>query len=304
MNNSGVYKINFPNGKSYIGISVNIKKRISRHNLDARKEKPQYPVHKAIKKYYGQITMDNVEIIEFINASDKKLMSEREKYWIKYYNTFLDKDKGYNLTPGGDGASEGIYNNSSKLNKTQLNQVYDLLINSNLYIYEIAKKFNLSPEAISNINTGKSYYNNDLTYPLRKDTKFQKGMKVATGTNNHLSKLTEEDIFDIYNLLQNSILSLKEIGEQYNVSYTIISMINRGLRYQKDNYSYPLRKERNGQKKVDNETLENIIFDIINTKLPYTKIAEKYSLSVDTIRRINQGKNYKLNDLNYPLRKR
>lgn len=53
MNNSGVYKINFPNGKSYIGISVNIKKRISRHNLDARKEKPQYPVHKAIKKYYG-----------------------------------------------------------------------------------------------------------------------------------------------------------------------------------------------------------------------------------------------------------
>lgn len=32
----GVYKINFPNGKSYIGISNNILRRIHEHNNDKR----------------------------------------------------------------------------------------------------------------------------------------------------------------------------------------------------------------------------------------------------------------------------
>lgn len=31
---SGIYKINFPNGKSYIGLSNNILRRIKEHNND------------------------------------------------------------------------------------------------------------------------------------------------------------------------------------------------------------------------------------------------------------------------------
>jgi len=33
---SGIYKINFPNGKSYIGKAVDIKRRIKEHNYDKR----------------------------------------------------------------------------------------------------------------------------------------------------------------------------------------------------------------------------------------------------------------------------
>lgn len=33
---SGIYKINFPNGKSYIGRAVDIKSRIKEHNYDKR----------------------------------------------------------------------------------------------------------------------------------------------------------------------------------------------------------------------------------------------------------------------------
>lgn len=37
---SGVYKINFPNGKSYIGISNNMYRRMLEHNNDFRNQLP------------------------------------------------------------------------------------------------------------------------------------------------------------------------------------------------------------------------------------------------------------------------
>ena len=299
---SGIYKINFPNGKSYIGLSNNIERRINEHNQEAKN--PIYPIHKAIKKYYGIIELDkNVEVLELIDSSNRVLMQEREKYWIDYYHTYLTQEKGYNLTPGGDGASLGIHNSSAKLKQEQLEQVYDLLINSDYYIYQIAELFFISSEAISKINVGKSYYNEKLAYPLRTDTKFKKGHFVEKGVNNHLSKLKEEQINEIYILLKTSNLSLREIAKQYEVSYSVISAINRGLRYNKPNYSYPVRKENRGNMKIDEETLKLIINDIANSKDSLTKIAKKYFVSKDTIYRINKGENYFKEDITYPIRK-
>lgn len=303
MKKSGIYKINFPNGKSYVGMSVDIENRIKEHNNDALK--PKYPVHEAIKKYYGKIELfSNVEILEEIDPSNRQLMSEREKYWINYYRTFIDKNKGYNLTPGGDGASTGIYNSSAKLNQDQLELIYDLLLNSEYYIYQIAELFLISPEAISNINLGKTYYNQQLQYPLRDNTRFKKGHYVEKGVNNHLSCFSQEDINNIYILLKSSNLSLNEIAEKYNVSYTTISYINRGLRYQKDNCIYPIRKENKGNMLFDDETLYKVIEDIQNSKISLAKLAQKYSVSKDTIYRINKGENYHQDNLNYPLRKK
>ena len=106
---SGIYKINFPNGKSYIGLSNNIQKRINQHNRSARLDNPLLPVHRAIALY------KNVEILEEISPENRELLNERERYWIKYYQT-CDNDKGYNLTNGGDGAGVGVGNISAKLN--------------------------------------------------------------------------------------------------------------------------------------------------------------------------------------------
>ena len=58
--------------------------------------KKKAPVDKAIKKYYGKI--DNVTIIE---KCPPNCLNEREKYWIKYYNS-IDKTIGYNISPGGE----------------------------------------------------------------------------------------------------------------------------------------------------------------------------------------------------------
>ena len=300
---SGIYKINFPNQKSYIGLSCNIEQRIKSHNNSAKN--PKYPVHKAIKKYFGQITLsENVEILEEIDSSNREYMQEREKYWIDFYRTFLDKEQGYNLTPGGDGASLGINNFSAKLDQESLNQIYDLLLNSNYYIYQISELFLISPEAVSKINNGKSYFNENLTYPLRESTKFKKGRFVEKGCKNHLSKLNEAQVDEIYKLLELSNLSLYQIAQQYNISYTIISMINRGLRYNKNNYEYPIRKGNKGNEKIDRDTLLLIINDIENSKISLAKIAEKYMVSKDTIYRINKGETYYQKNTIYPLRKK
>lgn len=300
---SGIYKINFPNGKSYIGLSNNIARRLKEHNNEAKIGTNKYPVHQAITKYGPAILFYNVQILEYIMPLDRMQLIEREKYWISYYNTYLDKDKGYNLTPGGDGSAAGIYNHQAKFNEVSINEIYDLLINhTNVLIKDIAQKYSISEMAISEINNGKRYYNPELIYPLRPGTKFKIGQNVPKGVDNHQAKLNQKQIDEIYELLANSNISLKDIANKYKISYTVISAINRGLRYNYSNFNYPIRQSINGNSKFDIEQLQLIINDIQNTNLSLKDISQKYSVSYDTIRRINKGETYKMSYLIYPLR--
>ena len=47
----GIYKINFPNGKIYIGLSNQIRTRILTHISKDYAEHPELPISKAIHKY-------------------------------------------------------------------------------------------------------------------------------------------------------------------------------------------------------------------------------------------------------------
>lgn len=295
-NTAGIYKINFPNGKSYIGKAINLRKRMNGYNSTSSQL-----VDKKIKEYLGTLT--EVEILEYLCTDDNNILNEREQYWIAYYNTFKDRTKGYNLTPGGDGPGLGVNNREAKLNQEQLNKVYDLLINHReIYIYEIANNFNISAEAISDINLGKRYFNKNLTYPLRPAPP----IKVEKGINNHLSKFSEDDINEIYDLLINdNTLSLKEIAIKKNVCYGTISNINRGLRYQKEGYVYPLRsKNKNANFKLSDKEVLEIYNLLTNTTLSLKKIGEQFNVSQDTIIRINKGENYHKDNYEYPIRKK
>lgn len=93
----GIYKINFPNNKIYIGLSNNIKRRIKEHYNDGR---AGMNCHKAIMKYYNNPDEIDVEILEQIEIEDYRILSELERKWIKYYDA-NNKEKGYNRTSGG-----------------------------------------------------------------------------------------------------------------------------------------------------------------------------------------------------------
>lgn len=97
----GIYKItNLINNKSYIGKSSNIEKRWEYHKKrynDIREHNKS--LYKAFRKY----GLNNFlfEIIELMDNNYEKIGNEREKYWIKYYNSY--GSTGYNETEGGDG---------------------------------------------------------------------------------------------------------------------------------------------------------------------------------------------------------
>ena len=134
----GIYKIeNLINGKIYIGKSVNIEKRFRTHINDSFNEnKPEYNhlIHKAIRKY--KANNFSFDIIEECDESD---LNSREMYWIHIYDCcVLDgKDKGYNMTRGGEGSSSiDIY------------KVYELW-DEGLSVTEIAEKLHNDKHAVS-----------------------------------------------------------------------------------------------------------------------------------------------------------
>lgn len=89
-----IYKYIYnPTGEMYIGQTTNLEKRKKEHLNDYRSNQK---FHNLLRKHLNDFT---IEIIED-NIQDS-LLDDREKYWIKYYNTFLGP--GFNLTEGGDG---------------------------------------------------------------------------------------------------------------------------------------------------------------------------------------------------------
>ena len=65
------------------------------------------------------------------------------------------------------------------------------------------------------------------------------------GTSNACSKISKQQLLEIYNLLQNSSLSQKEIADLYHVGNDVISTINHGKSRRLDGYVYPLRDNTN-----------------------------------------------------------
>lgn len=92
---------NIKNGKKYIGKTVKtLSSRKSEHL--ARLKKGNYNhlyLYRAFLKY--GIENFNWEILE--QGNSKELLGEREKHWINYYDT-TNRDRGYNLSLGGEGS--------------------------------------------------------------------------------------------------------------------------------------------------------------------------------------------------------
>lgn len=110
----GIYKItNKETGKSYIGQSNDINRRIKEHQTVGKKSR--IPVDIAIQKY-GK---DNFlyEVIEECNIEE---LNQRETYWIQYFNTV---NNGYNCNIGGDQQSIGEANGRAKLTEEDIKTI-------------------------------------------------------------------------------------------------------------------------------------------------------------------------------------
>lgn len=106
--------------------------RLKQHIRDSKRETIENrPLYRAFRKYgYNNF------IIEQLEECSEKIVNEREKYWIKYYNSYHN---GYNATMGGEG--------SILIDRQLVINTYKQLQNCK----ETAKQLNVGADTVSKI---------------------------------------------------------------------------------------------------------------------------------------------------------
>ena len=90
------------NNKPYVGVTVtSLPDRFSKHIWESYNRKDYSPLHHAIKKYGSE----HFKINKIEECSIKEAF-QREKFWIKYYDSYQN---GYNATTGGEGCPKYDY---------------------------------------------------------------------------------------------------------------------------------------------------------------------------------------------------
>lgn len=101
----------------------------------------------------------------------KDKLNEREKYWIKYYNTYWD---GYNQSIGGTYPTKPIFEDN------KIDTVIEMLKDESYSYKDIMNKTGISMTHIYNINAGARRRRDDLVYPIRSsNTRGTKGLKLS-----------------------------------------------------------------------------------------------------------------------------
>lgn len=266
-----VYKItNLVNGKIYVGQTNNVRRRFQEHLHDKRNG---HPIHLAMKKY-GKENF----ACEILYHGEN--YNEEERHWISFYNT-NDKDKGYNITIGGQDSS-GEANPMAKITREKAQEVINLLLFTNLSREEIASETGLNIGFINHINHGEAWSSTEYTYPLK----------------DFSNKLPQSLVERIISLLKDENKSIDDIEKETGVArYTILG-INKGDHYSRTDLTYPIKNV-----KLPKATVEKVIELLSSTDMFYKEIAEELGISVSVVSRINCGTSWHNENLTYPIRK-
>ena len=276
---------NFINDKVYIGQSINPEQRFKGHIQDKDRKQYSSAIDGAIKKYGAENFY--YEVIEGPITN----FNEREIYWIKFFNSLIPN--GYNILEGGQcpPIHKGFSNHKSKFTPKDIEEVRLLLLNPRITLQEIANAFEVSYRTISNLNTGKTYYDDSIDYPIRK---FQ--------CSGEASNILSTDMVDaIIEDLTTSNLSLHRIAKKYCVNFSQVDSINKGNKviYHKENIKYPIRESTRLTQEQINDIKEDLILGILSKN----QVANKHNVEYAVVSNINSGRSYFDENLVYPLKK-
>lgn len=179
------------------------------------------PIHQAIRKY--GIENFNITVLEE-NISDEDI-DEKEKYYIKYYNTIAPN--GYNLTEGG------LANKTAPVPSRISEEDYNNIINdlkTDISLKDISIKYNISYSYVSDINNGTRLFHEGYIYPIRR-------------SRNNYGKEYYQRVIDE---LKNTKLSQAKIAEKLDMGKSTVQRINTGniklLKVLFPDLVFPIRK--------------------------------------------------------------
>lgn len=268
-----IYMIsNVYNGRMYIGQTKNVEKRWVRHKNDLKHNNHHSKLLQEDWNIYGE------EGFELIVLGDFENYNEME---IKYISEFDAINNGYNSHEGGEQIPPPAARNEDCIWCKYPNEVIDNIINdlkyTNLTFREIADKYGYGG-SIGRINNGELRKRDGIDYPIRK----------------------EDRMFDeVKYLLKNTELSQKEIAKQLDIARSTVTMINIGANHFDENEKYPIRdwsKSKPSPHKEIKEALKK-------SELTIVEISELFNVSKEVVYKINKGKVYKEDNIDYPIRK-
>lgn len=215
----GIYKITKKsNGKSYIGQSNDIKRRINEHQ-----GKRDLAIDQAIQKY--GIDAFDYEVLEECSLEE---LDEKEKYWIQYFNTY--KGFGYNCNAGG-GDSRGENNGRTKLTNQDvayIRECYDLH-KRRKEVYEQFKD-RVSFDSFAAIWDGRTW--KDIKQEVyTKENKDYYMYHATDGGNSDFASLTDDEVAECRTRYMNE--TAKEIYQDYvdRISYQAFQAMLWGRTY-------------------------------------------------------------------------
>ena len=154
------------------------------------------------------------------------------------------------------------------------------LIKKGISYSEIQKKYPVSKTFISDINSGKYFYDENITYPLYKYR-------------------IDNDIYDaLIEDLEKPELTLKELAQKYNLGESTVKKFNYGTLH--PGYydgEYPIRK-------MTPQKYKRILIKdyLLNTNYSKKEIVKLTNTSDETVRKVNIGLVDRDENLIYPLR--
>lgn len=252
-----IYKIQFPNGKVYIGQSVNHKNRWREHLREATKGN-DLKVYKAMRKY--NITIEAFSIIED-NITSQDEANTKEIYYIKEFNSIKN---GYNITEGGQ-CGNGLHGEChpnhiltddqiKEIREIRASKIYTMkevyAFYDDLMSYSGFQKiwlYESRPEIASELNTQelRDFYSIDK--------------RTMKGEKHFLSKLTTEEVIKVRNQYWVEGLEMKEIYENYKDMYSLSGFRKIVLGNTYTDIPMP-EKSNKCKKKKDKLTKEQVLF--------------------------------------------
>lgn len=209
----GIYKItNLINQHSYIGQSIHIEKRWSEHRSQYNwQRESKKPLYLAFQKY----GLENFEF-SVLEECEKENLSNREKYWISFYNTYKD---GYNQTCGGED-SAGENHPSHKLQEEDIINIR-VRYNNHERKKDVYLDYNnrIGESGFSKIWKGETWQNIMPEVYTEENKKFHKNNTANIGSSNGRAKITEEDVYEI-RLRRKNGEQLKDVYADYSNKLT------------------------------------------------------------------------------------
>ena len=122
MTYGSIYKIQFPNGKHYIGLtSRSLEQRQKEHKYDAQNETKQNLVYRSLRRHN---MVDTFELVEIDTADTLEELCKKEIEYIQIYNSYYMDGNGYNMTYGGEGTTGYVYTEEVKHKMSDLKKKY------------------------------------------------------------------------------------------------------------------------------------------------------------------------------------